>query len=282
METESSVKRLVEKTPLHKIQAELREGYDLSPVESLVLARRVQQLVDEQTGNARQPGQITYQAIALTEPAGKPLRLCRKVAVHLSLVEDDDPLIWVTEGACVLRQVRVHRLTYEAMLQGGALSQEDLACILGLSLRTVKRICAHFRRQDQPLPTRGELCDIGPGVSHKIPVVRRYVQDVSLTRISHTLAGHGIQSMARYLRHFALVMVLQDHGLTCAQMQSVIGISENLIVQYQALYAELNVPAYERTLQRLKQGIHPTDSTEQENTDQTDPETADGEKGGTR
>ena len=57
METESSVKRLVEKTPLHKIQAELREGYDLSPVESLVLARRVQQLVDEQTGHARQPGQ---------------------------------------------------------------------------------------------------------------------------------------------------------------------------------------------------------------------------------
>lgn len=280
MEKESSVKRLVEKTPLHKIQAELRDGYDLSPIESLVLARRVQQLVDEQTGGTRQPGQITYHAISLKEPAGKPLRLCRKVAVHLTVVDDGDPQTWVVEGAQVLRQVRVHRLTYEAMMQGGALSQEDLACILGLSLRTIKRVCAHFRRQDRPLPTRGELCDIGRGVSHKIPVIRRYVQDMSFTRISQTLAGHGIQSMARYLRHFALVMVLRDHGLTHAQMQSVIGITENLIVQYQALYDELNVPEYERTLQRLKQVVSPIDSPEQEDTDLTDAETADGEKGG--
>lgn len=281
MKTESSVKRLVEKAPLHKIQGELRDGYDLSPVEALVLARRVQQLVDEQTGNARQFGQITYQAIALDEPAGKPLRLCRKVPVHLTIMADDDARIWVTEGAQALRQARVHRLTYEAQMQGGALSQEDLACILGVSLRTIKRVCAHFRRQDRPLPTRGDLCDIGRGVSHKIPVIRRYVQDVSFTHISRALAGHGIQSMARYLRHFALVMVLQDHGLTRAQMQSVVGISENLIAQYQALYDELNVPEYERTLHRLKQVVNPTDSVEQEDTEQVDAEPADDLKGGT-
>lgn len=282
MENASRVKRLVEKTALHEIQAELREGYDLSPIESMVLARRVQQLVDEQAGQARRPGQITYHAIALEEPAGKPLRLCRKIPVHLTVVDGGDAELWDREGAQAVREARVHRLTYEAMLQGGALSQEDLACILGVSLRTIKRVSAHFRQEGQPLPSRGELRDMGRGVSHKIPVIRRYVQDLSFTSISRALAGHGVQSMVRYLRHFALVMVLQDHGLTRAQMQSVIGISENLIAQYQVLYDELNVAEYERTLQRLKQVVNPTDSVEQRNPEraEAEPESGEGEKGG--
>jgi hypothetical protein len=89
-------------------------------------------------------------------------------------------------------------------------------------------------------------------VSHKVPIIRKYVQELSFSRISLELHKHGIVSMARYLRHFALVMILEDQGLTSAQMQSVIGISENLLQQYQKLYAELNVPAYARTLDRLK------------------------------
>jgi hypothetical protein len=58
-----SVKRLDDKSPLHAIQMELQRGYALSPVEAQVLARWLQQLVDEQTGYTRNLGQIIYQAI---------------------------------------------------------------------------------------------------------------------------------------------------------------------------------------------------------------------------
>ena len=78
---QDSVKRLDDKSPLHAIQIELQHGYALSPVESQVLAHRLQQLVDEQTGYTRGLGQITYQAIDVNEPAGKSLDACRKVAV---------------------------------------------------------------------------------------------------------------------------------------------------------------------------------------------------------
>lgn len=54
MSNRHSASRLIEKTALHTIQVESREGYNLSPVEAQVLARRVQQLVDEQTGCAPQ------------------------------------------------------------------------------------------------------------------------------------------------------------------------------------------------------------------------------------
>jgi hypothetical protein len=257
------VNRLHNKTSLHAIQVELQSGYDLSPVEAQVLARRVQQLVDEQAGFSRQPGQITYQAIAINEPPGKPLKDCRKVPVHLAVMADEDARVWVNKGPLALRRLRVHRIVYEATMQGGALSQEDVACILGTSTKSVKRIFAYFREQGESLPSRGEIQDMGRGVSHKIPAIRRYVHDLSFSHISRELGNHGIPSMARYLHHFALVMILEDRRLSPRQMESVIGISENLIQQYRELYAELNVPEHARTLERLKQTVfHPPSDPE--------------------
>ena len=248
-------KRLHHKTSLHAIQVELQSGYDLSPVEAEVLARRVQQLVDEQTGFARQPGQITYQAIAIDEPPGKSLEECRKVAVHLTVVADEDAHVWADQGSLALRRLRVHRVVYEATMQGGALSQEDVACILGISLKSVKRVFAYFREQGESLPSRGEIQDMGRGVSHKIPIIRRYIEDLSFSHISRELGNHGIASMARYLHHFALVMILEDRGLTPQQMHSVIGISENLIGQYRDLYTDFDKPEYHRTLERLRRTV---------------------------
>lgn len=250
-----SVKRLDDKSPLHAIQIELQQGYALSPVEAQVLARRLQQLVDEQTGYSRNLGQIIYQAIDIDEPPGKSLEDCRKVAVQLTLFDQADAEVLAREGSVGLRRVRVHRLVNEALMQGGALSQEDLACLLGIGLRSIKRIFAHYRQQGNPLPSRGELKDMGRGVSHKVPVIRRYVQDLSLSEISRALGNHGIQSMARYLRHFALVMILDDRGLSPEQMQSVIGVSRNLIEQYRQLYVDLDKPEYQLTLTRLKRLI---------------------------
>lgn len=274
MYNKKSAKRLMEKSTLHAIQVELQQGYNLSPVEAQVLAHRVQQLVDDQMGLTRQQGQITYQAIGLNEPPGRPLRKCRKVPVHLTLLAEGDAQVWATDGPEALRRLRVHRLIYEALMQGGALSQEDLACLLGVCPKTIKRIFALFRQQGQRLPSRGEIQDMGAGVSHKIPVIRKYVQDLSFSRISQHLGKHGIHSMTRYLRHFALVMILEDRGLTPAQMQSVIGISENLIQQYQNLYVELSVPENLRTLERLQRAVfHPSlerkQETSQESTDAT-------------
>jgi transcription initiation factor IIE alpha subunit len=250
-----SANRLHNKTSRHAIQVELQSSYNLSPIEAQVLAQRVQQLVDEQAGFARQPGQITYQALAITEPAGKPLEDCQKVPVHLTVMDTEDINVWDQQGSRALRRLRVHRIVYEARLQGGALSQEDVACVLGLSLKSIKRIFAYFREQGEALPSRGEIQDMGGGVSHKVPVIRRYIQDLSFSRIARELGNHGIPSMARYLHHFALVMVLEDRDLTPQQMCSIIGISENLIQQYRQLYAELNVPEYQRTLERLKQTV---------------------------
>lgn len=258
---QDSAQRLNDKSPLRTIQVELQQGYALSPVEAQVLAQRLQQIVDEQTGYTRGLGQITYQAIAMDEPPGKALKDCRKVPVQLTLFDETDPQVLAQAGPIELRRVRVHRLVNEALMQGGALSQEDLVCLLSVCLKTIKRIFAYYRENGAPLPSRGEIQDMGRGVSHKIPVIRRYVQDLSFSEISRELGNHGIQSMARYLHHFALVMILEDKGLSPQQMQRVIGISVNLIEQYRQLYAELDQPEYQPTLARLKRLILTPDET---------------------
>jgi hypothetical protein len=282
MKKQAKGKRLAAKTTMHAIQVELQKGYNLSPVEAQVLAGWVQQLVDEQIGSGRQQGQITYQAIAMDEPPGKPLNKCRKVPVHLTVVGEEDAQIWASEGPKGLRRVRVGRLIYEALMQGGALSQEDVASILGVSRKTVQRLFAYYREHDQALPSRGEIQDMGRGVSHKIPVIRKYVQDLSFRRISLELNKHGVRSMARYLRHFALVMILEDRGLSPEQMQSVIGISQNLIEQYRALYVELDVPQNARTLERLRQTASPSSGTPNPPADEAKPLLRKGKKGGLR
>ena len=201
--TQKTEDRMAAKSTVGARESELALGYGLSPVEARVLAQRVGELVAEQIGLARAPGQITYQAIAIDEPPGKALRDCRKVPVHLTLVDDADQGVWAEAGVEAQRRQRVHRLVYEAYVQGGALSQEDLAYLLGTSTRTIKRVFRWYRAAGEPLPSRGELQDMGRGVSHKIPVIRKYVNDQSFSAISRALGNHGVMSMERYLRHFA-------------------------------------------------------------------------------
>lgn len=275
---QDSAQRLNDKSSLQAIQVELQQGYALSPVEAQVLAQRLQQIIDEQTSDTRGLGQITYQAIAMDEPPGKALKDCRKVPVQLTLFDANDAQVLAQAGPIDLRRVRVHRLVHEALMQGGALSQEDLVCLLGVCHKTIKRIFAYYREKEAPLPSRGEIQDMGRGVSHKIPVIRRYVRDFGFSEISRELGDHGIQSMARYLHHFALVMILEDKGLSPQQMQRVIGISVNLIEQYRQLYAELDQPEYQPTLARLKRLILTPDETLEAAADR--PESSEREKKG--
>jgi hypothetical protein len=267
MVVQATTERLDQKTAQRALVLELQRGYALSPIEAEVLVQRIEQYVDEHYHTDRGEGQIVYQAVAVDEPPGKPVAVCRKVSVRLTVMAPEDAQA-LQQGPQFLRQARVQRVMYEALHQGGVLVQEDLACILGFSLSTVKRIFAYFREQETALPSRGEIQDIGRASSHKVAVVRRYVQDYSMSDISLRLGKHGLASMARYLRHFALVMILHERGLTASQIRAVSGLSEGLVGEYVGLYQELDVPEHQRTLRRLKSLVrtptHGSGATEDE------------------
>ncbi|HZA77439.1 MAG TPA: DUF1670 domain-containing protein [Acidimicrobiales bacterium] len=135
---------------------------------------------------ALRPGELCYLAVASEEPPGKPIVACRKVQVALELAAPEDLEVLRT-GLAAMRQQRLARLARQAQVQGGLLTVEDLAFLTCSSPATVKRDLAECRVNDIAVPTRGQIRDIGPGVSHKARVVQLYLPRLTVVSQGKTL-----------------------------------------------------------------------------------------------
>jgi len=71
-------------------------------------------------------------------------------------------------GHSGLRRQKVLRISEEILEQGGVATQEDLARVLGTSVRTIRRDIAYIRSQGIRVVSRGIYSDIGPRVSHRV------------------------------------------------------------------------------------------------------------------
>jgi hypothetical protein len=206
----------------------------------------------ERAQDTRSAGQIIVPAVSVVEPAGKPLKCCKLVNVSVTVNAPQDIEVFDKYGAVALRQHRMLRMLLEAYAQGGLLSQEDLARILAVDLTTVKRMFSRLRNQGANLPSRGMVKDIGRATSHKVEAIRYYVRDYDLYDVGQKLGNHGLDSIARYIRHFALVAILSDRGASVDQISRIVRISEGLACEYLALYGELNTADHAAVLARIK------------------------------
>ena len=67
-------------------------------------------------------------------------------------------------------------MTEEALEQDGVLTQSDLADILEVSSKTIKRDINDLREKDFEVTTRGVYQDIGPGISYKTKIIKLYLE----------------------------------------------------------------------------------------------------------
>jgi len=160
--------RLVDKSDRQLFINDLNTGFGLSKVEAEALYDRITLFNRDYYDGSRGPCQITKTVVALGEPAGKPIKYCRMVSVNLTIYHEEELEIRQEHGIAAERRNKELRLCDEAIEQGGVLTQEDLAFLLGTSLSTIKRDDAYLRKQGIALLTRGMVEDIGRGVSHTI------------------------------------------------------------------------------------------------------------------
>jgi len=85
----------------------------------------------------------------------------------------EDQQILTAHGREALRRARIMCLLDEALEQGAAATQDDLALALNVGLRTIERDCKELAAQGVYLPTRGNLQGIGRGLTHKALIVGR-------------------------------------------------------------------------------------------------------------
>jgi hypothetical protein len=159
----------------------------------------------------------------------------------------EDQQVLQRHGCTALRQVRLQRLLDEAVEQGAVATQEDLARCLHVSVRTVKRDCAVLQHQDVDLPTRGNLCGIGRGQTHKARIVGQWLQGHTYDQIAQR-TRHSLTAIQRYTQSFTRVVSLHRQGFPDQQIALLVGLGLPLVRDYLAIYQEHDGPATQERL----------------------------------
>lgn len=233
---QQAIERLQLKNPAEAIIERVQHDFNLAPLVARTLFEQMRSYFESYYQLKNDSGQLTYLAISATSPAGRKLSECQRVAVKLSLHVPDD-LVALSRGVAALRQARLIRLTEEAYEQGALLTHEDLACLLSSSLATIKRDAADLRQQGLTVSTRGQVKDIGKGVSHKAQIVQDYLAGYTFSEIEWR-RRHSIGSIRRYCQDFVRVVRLQAKHFSVADIRRTTGLSERLIKEYLTLYEQ--------------------------------------------
>lgn len=170
----------------------------------------------------------------------------------------EDYQVYKEYGAIAMRRQRIQRLLSEAVEQGAVASQEDLARVLQVAVRTIKRDCAALTKAGIYLPTRGNLKGIGRGQTHKALIVGRWLRGQTYDQIARA-THHSLVSVQRYVQTFSRVIQLQQRGLVADEIALLLQIGWPLVAEYQAIYQQYDSPFVRERLatqlQRLGQRV---------------------------
>jgi hypothetical protein len=92
-----------------------------------------------------------------------------------------------------------------------------------------------MRQQGIVVPTRGEIQDIGPTVSHKTKIIELYLKGYEYTEIEQRTRHTG-EAIKRYITGFSKVVLLTNRGYSVIQIRELTNSSEKVINEYIELY----------------------------------------------
>lgn len=252
------VDRLTAKTKEQQLMQILQEEFHQPPRVAQAILEDVQECL---LGTSEQvkPGQMRVVLVAMKARHGKALAQTAQKEVIWSVdAGQEDYEVQLKHGIGAMRQVRIQRLLGEAVAQGAVASQEDLARVLQVSVRTIKRDCAYLESQGIYLPTRGNLKGIGRGQTHKALIVGRWLRGESYDQIARA-THHAPVSVQRYVQTFVRVVQLQQQGLDKEEIALLLQIGWPLVTDYLAIYQEHDSPFVREQLadqiQRLQRRV---------------------------
>jgi hypothetical protein len=252
-----AIERLGAKSPEEAIIERIGQDFNLAPFMAKTQFEQMRKYFEQYLGLERDVGQMTFLAVSADTPPGRPVAECKRLAITLALDCVDD-LETLHCGVGALRRGKIQRLTREAQDQGALLTQEDLARLLCASRSTIKRDIAQLREEGIDVPTRGQIKDIGKGISHKACIVGDWLAGYTFSQIQRR-RRHSISSIERYCSDFQRVVCLHTRSLNVTDIRVSTGLSERLIQEYLSLYQ-----ATEADNDRLRQLLRePAPATEE-------------------
>lgn len=250
MKTEE-IARLQAKTPEQRFKYSLQNDFEFSAKMADLLLQEARDYLIGQPETLR-PGQMRVILVARKARHGRCLSATPTKEVIWTVDAGMEDLEVLQEhGPVKLRRHRLQRLLREALEQGAVATQEDLAQVLQVTTRTIKRDYAALKAAGVWLPSRGALQGIGRGQSHKAQILKRWLQGETYDQlVLHT--HHSLASIQRYVQTFVRVVQLHQQGFEPSQIAMLVQIGLPLVKEYLQLWQQSDSPA---TRERLSEQL---------------------------
>lgn len=237
MSTTSVQERLAIKTPEFAFLHVLQEEFHFSPrVSRELLSTAQEMLVGSTPTSVVRPGQVRLVVASLKAPFGPSLAETDKVEVTLTVDGGaEDAEAKRQEGAEGLRRGRILRLLAEALEQGGVLTQEDLARVLGVDARTIRRDMRLLKAEGHLIQTRGWVKGVGRGQTHKVHIIELWLDREGYDKIARWV-HHSPQAIQRYVSTFLRVVALHRQGMSEEEIAFLTQSSARLVQDYLGVY----------------------------------------------
>lgn len=245
--------RLASKTPEGAFLQVLEKEFQFSRRVSDELLNVTKEILLGHTKSTEiRPGQVRMVVASLKAPFGPPLADIDKVVVTLTLDDGvEDIHVKRQEGSTALRRGRILRILEEALEQGGVLTQEDLARILNVNERTIRRDVRALKAAGHLVHTRGHLKGVGRGQTHKVRIIELWLDREGYEKIARWV-HHTPQAIKRYVNTFIRMVILHEKGTAIEEIAFLTKTSSRLVKDYLAVYeASMQVSHRQEKLQEV-------------------------------
>ena len=221
-----------------------------------VLVQAIVDIVDRfypRTTHLR-PGQTPWITVDRNESSayGKKMTETKMTSVILDLVtpQDADDRI-KGKRTRQTRKEALGRLCKQAYEQGGCLTTAELCILLKAPKTEVTQLIRQWQEENEEvLPTRGTIHDIGPSVTHKKKIIEKLFLEGKTVEDVMRETHHSADAVHRYIVAFKQVVLCRKKGLQNGEIAFAVNMSIRLVEEYQRLieeFAQRN-PSFARSL----------------------------------
>lgn len=235
MTKNDAIERQNVKTSEQRFKQMLQQDFHIAPkiAQAILVEAQVHLLEPSQS---QQPGQQSVIVAKRTASHGRALRETELTQISWRVdAGAEDRQVQQQHGSKALRQVRLQRLLLEALEQNGVASQEDLAQVLQVSVRTIKRDFEELQQQGLYLPSRGNLQGIGRGQTHKAQIIGCWLRGATYDQIAQK-THHALSSIQRYIQTFVRVIDLDQRKFSVGQIAQLLQLGPPLVQEYLSVY----------------------------------------------
>jgi len=265
----NSFQHLIPVHGLHGLSADeqlflydLEYNHRFSKAKCKMYMQMLSELKEQLSQLNRPDNSIIYFATSDREPPGKPLSFSQMKPAILSWWTNEDLKISSLDSTESLKWQKILRFSTEAHNQGSCLNQSDLSFLLGIHPGVIQKL---IKEHDNiALPLRGNVADMGPGLSHAEKIIELFLQGYTETEILRR-TGHSYASIERYLLMFSRVVALMDRKMPLPLIRQAIGCSMKLVEKYSQIYDKYNTPDYQFTLMQIRRIFDKNNNTAKKN-----------------